>query len=65
MSASSHQRTGEVTADRRLCVVVDCRVCEIAIALEFITITICKKLINPVSNANPVHSHSNAWQYVE
>jgi hypothetical protein len=37
--------------------VVDCRVCELAVALELIVVTLCKSLINPITNPNPIFSH--------
>jgi hypothetical protein len=38
--------------------VENCRVCELAIVLQLIVVTICKLLINPIINQNPVYSHS-------
>jgi hypothetical protein len=40
-----------------VCAVVNCRVCEIAIALELIVVTSCKRPVNPVINPNPIYSH--------
>jgi hypothetical protein len=39
-------------------VVTICRMCEIAAALELIVITSFKRLVNPVTNPNPVCSNS-------
>jgi hypothetical protein len=38
--------------------VVNCRVCELTIVLQLLVVTICKWSINPVTNPNPVYSHS-------
>jgi hypothetical protein len=38
--------------------VVNCRVCELAIALELLVVRICKTEINPITNPNPVTNHS-------
>jgi hypothetical protein len=37
--------------------VVNCRVCELAIALWLILVTICKSPTHPIKNPNPVSSH--------
>jgi hypothetical protein len=37
--------------------------CELAIALWLLVATICKLSINPITNPNPVYSHSYTWQY--
>jgi hypothetical protein len=39
-------------------VVVNCRVCELATALYLLVVTICKCSINPITDPNPVYSHS-------
>jgi hypothetical protein len=36
--------------------VVNCRVCELAIALQLLVVTIHKRSINPIANPNPVCS---------
>jgi hypothetical protein len=58
--------TGEHTADWEDLVraAVYCRVCELAIALSLLVVTICKCSVNPITNPNPLHSHSFKWQYV-
>jgi hypothetical protein len=38
--------------------VVNCTVCESAIALELLVVTICKIVINPITNPDPVCIHS-------
>jgi hypothetical protein len=51
-----HQATtGEDTADWEDLVraVVNCRVCELAIALWLLVVMICKLSINPITNPNP------------
>jgi hypothetical protein len=42
-----------------VCAVVNCRVCELTIALYLLVVTTCKCSINPITNPNPVYSHSN------
>jgi hypothetical protein len=42
---------------------VNCRVCELAVALELLVATICKNSVNSTTNPNPVYSHSYTWQY--
>jgi hypothetical protein len=32
--------------------------------LYLVVVTICKWLINPITNPNPVFSHWNTWQYI-
>jgi hypothetical protein len=49
---------GEDSRLRRLSTVVNCRLCELPIALELLVVTICKTSINPITNPNPVISHS-------
>jgi hypothetical protein len=39
--------------------IVNCEVCKLAIALQFFVDTSSKSTINPITNPNPVHSHSN------
>jgi hypothetical protein len=58
--------TGEDTADWEDLVraVVNCRVCESAIALQLLVVTIYKWSTNPITNPNPVYSHSYTWQYI-
>jgi hypothetical protein len=46
-------------------VIVNCRVCKLAIELEFLVVAICKWSINPIINSNFVHSHSYTLQYTE
>jgi hypothetical protein len=41
----------------------NCRVYELAIELYLRVLTICKCSINPITNPNPVYSHSYTWQY--
>jgi hypothetical protein len=43
--------------------VVRRRAHELARALQLLVVTICKCAINPVTNRNPVYSHSYTWQY--
>jgi hypothetical protein len=44
--------------------VMNCRVCELTLALQLFLITFCKRLINPITNPNPVYGHSYTWQYL-
>jgi hypothetical protein len=37
--------------------VVNCIVCELAIALELLVVTFCKNSMNPTDDTNPVYSH--------
>jgi hypothetical protein len=37
--------------------IVNCKVCELAIQLELLVVTIFKSQINPISNPNLVYSH--------
>jgi hypothetical protein len=46
-----------------VCAVVNYRVCEFAIALQLLVFKICKCSINPLTNQNPIYSHSYTWQY--
>jgi hypothetical protein len=57
--------TGEHTADCEDLgrAAVNCRECELAIALYLLIVTICKCSTNPITNPNPVYSHSHTWQY--
>jgi hypothetical protein len=43
--------------------VVNCSVCELAIALYLLVVSICKCSINPITNPNPARSHSHTWEY--
>jgi hypothetical protein len=44
--------------------VINCWVFELAIALWLLAVTICKWSINPVTNPNPVYSHTSfRWRY--
>jgi hypothetical protein len=51
--------TGEDTADREdfVLAVVNSSVCELPEALYLLVVTICKCLINLITNPNPVYSH--------
>jgi hypothetical protein len=44
----------------------NCSVCELALELQLFVITFCKSSINPITNLNPVYSHTqsldNWWQ---
>jgi hypothetical protein len=40
--------------------VMNCKVCELAIASELLVVTICKSPIDPITNPSPVYSHSIA-----
>jgi hypothetical protein len=58
-----HQtKTGEDTADWEdlACAVVNCKVCELVTALQSLVLISCvhKCWINPITNPNPVYSHS-------
>jgi hypothetical protein len=57
--------TGEDTADWEDWVraVVNCRVFELAIALYLHVVTICKCSVCPITNPNPVYSHSYTWRF--
>jgi hypothetical protein len=44
---------------------MNCRVCDIATALELIVVMSCKVEINPTTNPNPDYSHWHMWQYVK
>jgi hypothetical protein len=41
-------------------VVAYCRMYELAIALQLLVVTICKRSINAIVNPNLVYSHTNA-----
>jgi hypothetical protein len=41
-----------------VCAAVNCGVCESVIVLWLLVVMICKCLINPITNPNPVYSHS-------
>jgi hypothetical protein len=61
-----HQTTtGEDTegGEDKVRAVVNCRVCELAIALWLLLFTIYKCSGNPITNPNPVYSHSYKCQY--
>jgi hypothetical protein len=62
-----YQKTGEDTVDWEDLVraVVDCRLCELAIALELLRVAIFKSSINPITSPNHVYNHSNTWQYID
>jgi hypothetical protein len=45
--------------------VVNCRVCELALALQLLVVMIGKCSVSPITNPNPVYSHSYAWQYLQ
>jgi hypothetical protein len=63
-----HQATtGEDTDDWEdlVNVVSNFWVCELAIALWLLIVTICKWSINQITNPNPVCSHSYTWHYVD
>jgi hypothetical protein len=53
--------TGQNTADWKdfVCAVVNCRVCELALALWLFVVTFCKSWINPITNLNPVYNHTH------
>jgi hypothetical protein len=53
--------TGEDTADWEdlVCAVLNCRMCEWAIALLLLAVPICKSSINPITNPNPLYSHNH------
>jgi hypothetical protein len=57
--------TGDDTADWEGLVraAVNCRICELALALELLIATISKCSIDPSTNPKPVYSHSHTWQY--
>jgi hypothetical protein len=57
--------TGEDTADWEDLVraVMNCRVCELAIALYLLVVTICKCSISAVTYRNRVCGRSYMWQY--
>jgi hypothetical protein len=63
---SRYQTTSEDTADWEDLVgaVVNCRVCELAIALQLVVVTICKCAVNSIINSNLVYHHSITWQNV-
>jgi hypothetical protein len=58
--------TCEDTADCKDLVhaVVNCRVCELAIALQLFIVMICRCSTNAITNPNPVYSHSYTRQLV-
>jgi hypothetical protein len=45
-------------AEKTVRAVVNCRVCELAIAPKLLVVAICKCSMNPVTNPQPVYSHS-------
>jgi hypothetical protein len=42
-----------------VCTVVNCRVCDLTIALWLLAVTFCTSSVNPISNPNPVYSHTH------
>jgi hypothetical protein len=61
-----HQATTcEETADWKdlACPLVNCRACELATALQILVVTICKRSVTPITDPNPVYSHSCIWKY--
>jgi hypothetical protein len=44
--------------------VVNCRMCELALALQLHVVMISKCSVNPITNPNPIYSHSYTWQYI-
>jgi hypothetical protein len=65
MSLGTGERPLVKTADWESLVhaVVNCKMCELAIALQLLVVTICKCSINTITNPNPVYSHSITWQH--
>jgi hypothetical protein len=62
-----HQATtGEDRADWEdlVGVLVNCRACELAIALQLLVVAICKRSTNAITNPNLVYSHSYTWQQI-
>jgi hypothetical protein len=59
------KKTGEDTEDWKdlRCAVVNCKECELAIALELLVVTFCRWSVNAITNLNPVCSHQHTWQY--
>jgi hypothetical protein len=45
--------------------VVNCRVCELGIALYLLVVMFSKSTTNVITDPNPVCSHSYTWQYNE
>jgi hypothetical protein len=52
----------EYTADlgHLVRILVDCRMCELSIALQLLVFTISKRSMNPIKRPNSVYSHSYA-----
>jgi hypothetical protein len=46
-----------------VCPVVICEVCRRVAAYSLLIVTNCKSAINPITNPNPIYSHSIIWQY--
>jgi hypothetical protein len=56
---SRYETNGEDAADYDLVgTVVNCRVCELGITLQLLTVTICKCSMNRVTNPTPTYSYS-------
>jgi ribosomal protein L37AE/L43A len=53
--------TGEHTAscEELVRAVANCRVCELAIALQLLVVMVWKCSVNPITNPNPVYSHTH------
>jgi hypothetical protein len=64
LEAVTRRQPGKIQQTEKVRTVVTCRVCESAVALELLVVTICKCSRNPITNPNPVYSHSVTWQYV-
>jgi hypothetical protein len=44
--------------------VVNCRVCEKALALQLLVVTFCKSTIYPITNPNPIYGHLKSRHYI-
>jgi hypothetical protein len=59
--------TGEDTTDWEDLVraVVNCRLCELKIALQLLVVTFCNCIIQPIIDPNPVYNYSNSLYYIQ
>jgi hypothetical protein len=48
----------EAVTRQLLCAVVNCKLCELAIALPLLVVAFCKCSINPITNPDPSFSYS-------
>jgi hypothetical protein len=59
-----HATTAEDAGDWKdlVHVLMRCRVCELAVVLQLLVVTICECSLNRITDPNPVGSYSYTWQ---